>query len=54
MQSKGELPVVPDTQENREGFAEHLFSINDDVGLPGCFCTDLAKEGCLVPRCAEG
>ena len=34
MLSKGELPVVPDTQENLEGIAEHLSSVNCDVGLP--------------------
>ena len=33
MPCKGELPVVSDTQENREGIAEHSFSINGDVGL---------------------
>ena len=39
MLCKGELPVVSDTQKNREGIAEHSFSINGDVGFPGCFCT---------------
>ena len=48
MFSNGELPVVPDTQENQDGIAEHSFSINDDVGLPGHLCTVLAVEGCLA------
>ena len=45
MLSKGEQPVVPDTQEDLEGIAEHSFSINGDVGLPGRFCTVQAEEG---------
>ena len=51
---KGELPVVSDTQENREGIAEHLFSINGDVRLPGRFCPGQAEEGCLALRCVKG
>ena len=35
MLNNGELSVISDTQENLEGIAEHLFSINGDVGLPG-------------------
>ena len=44
MLSKGELPVIADTQEDREVMKEHLFSINGDVGLPGCVCTVQAEE----------
>ena len=47
MLSKGELPVVPDTEENCVGIAGHLFSVNGDVGLPGRFCTVHAEEGLL-------
>ena len=40
MLSKGELAVIPDTQINRKGIAEHLFSVNDDVWLMlGCQAT---------------
>ena len=52
--SKGELPIVSETQENREGNAEHSFSINCDVGLPSRLCTVLAEEGCLAIRYAMG
>ena len=48
MLSNGELSVVPDTQENRDGIAEHPFSINGDVGLPGRFCTVQVEEGSLA------
>ena len=47
MVCKGELSVVPGTQENREGIAEHSFAISGDVGLPSRFCTVLAEEDCL-------
>ena len=50
MFSKGELSVVPDIQENREGIADHSFSINGDVGLPGYFCTVQTEEGRLAPE----
>ena len=53
MLSKGELPVVPDIQENREGFAEHSHSINGDVWLPGPICTDKAEGGCLAFECFQ-
>ena len=53
MLSKGEPPVVPDTQDHREWIAVHLFSINGDVGLPGRFCTGQAEEGCLALGCVE-
>ena len=43
MLSKGELPVVPDTQETWRGL--HSFPVNDDVGLPGVFSTSPAEEG---------
>ena len=45
--SKGELPVLTDTQKNREKIAKHSSSINGDVGLPGLFFTVKAEEGCL-------
>ena len=48
MLSKGELSVIPDTQENREGIAEHSFSVNGDVGLPGYFCTVQPDEDRLT------
>ena len=48
MPSSGELSVVPDTQENLEEIAEHSFSVNGDVGLPGRFCTVQAEEGRLA------
>ena len=48
MPSKGERPVVPDTQDNLEGIARHSFSLNGDVGLPGGFCPVQAEEGCLT------
>ena len=48
MLSKGELPVVPDTQENQEGIAQHLSSINGDVELSVHFCTVQTEEGPLV------
>ena len=53
MLCNGKLPVVSDTQENREGIAEHYVSINVDVGLPGRFCTVLAVEGCLALGCVR-
>ena len=54
MLSKGELPVISDTQEDREGIAEHSFSVNGDVGLPGRFYTVLAEEGRLALGRLEG
>ena len=54
MSSKGELLVLPDSQENREGIAEHYLSVNGEVGLPGRFCTTQAEEGCLAIECVEG
>ena len=36
------------------GCSEHLFSVNGDVGLPGCFCTVLAEEGCHTLGCVKG
>ena len=48
MPSKAVQPVVPDTQVNRDGIAEHSFSVDGDVGLPGRFCTVLPEEGCLA------
>ena len=53
MLSKGELPVIPDTRENRVGIAEHSFSVNGGVGLPGRFCIVLAQEGCLAFGCVK-
>ena len=53
MLSKGELPVVPDTDEDQEGVAERSFSINRDFGLPDCFCTVQAKEGHIAFGCVE-
>ena len=54
MLSKGELPVILDTQENQEGIVEHSFSINGDVGLPGRCCTVQAERGCLALGCVAG
>ena len=54
MLCNGELPVVSDSQENREGIPEHSFSINGDVGLPGRFCTVQAEEDCLTFGSANG
>ena len=54
MLCKGELSVVSGTHENREGIAEHSFSINGDVGLPGRFLTVQDEEGCLAFGCAKG
>ena len=54
MVCKGELPLVSDTQENREGIAEHPFSIHGDVGLPGRFCKVQAEEGCIAFGCVKG
>ena len=48
MLSKGELPLMPDIQEKLEGIAEHLFSINGDVGLLSRFCIVQADDGCLA------
>ena len=45
MLCKGELSVIFDNQRRREVIAEHSFSTNGDVGLPGRFCTYQAKEG---------
>ena len=53
MLSKGELPVVLDTQENVEEIAKY-FSVNADVGLPGRFCIVPAEEDCLALGCIEG
>ena len=53
MLSKGELPVVPDTKEDLEGIAEHSFSINGDVGLPGRFCILQAEEGHHALGCVD-
>ena len=36
---KGELMVIPDTEENQEGIAEHSITIYGDVGLPGRICS---------------
>ena len=44
MPSIGELSVIPDTQENREGVSEQSFSINGDVGLLDRFSAVQAKE----------
>ena len=44
MLSNGELTVLPDTQEYREWIAEHSFSINGDVGLPGHFAQFLMMK----------
>ena len=54
MLSKGELPVVADNQENREEIAEHSFSVNVDVDLPGSFCTVLAEENRLAVGFVKG
>ena len=53
MLSIDELPVVPETPKNREVIAEHSFSINGDVGLPGHFCTVQAEEDCLTFGCVK-
>ena len=54
MLRKREQPVVSDTQENRERIAEHQFSINGDVWLPGRFRTVQAEEGSLAFGCVKG
>ena len=38
-------------QKNREGVAEHSFSVNGDVGLPDSFCIVQAEEGRLALGC---
>ena len=54
MLCKGRLSVISDTHENRKWIAEHSFSTNGNVGLPGCFCTVLTEEGCLTFVCFRG
>ena len=60
MHTKGELPVVPGTQEYLAGIGrtfgdcKHSHTVNGEAGLPGRFCTVHALESRLALGCVEG